>query len=127
MRALIAAAGLMLSTAVSGYDYSYDYGYGYPGYPFPLYESPRTAAELARIRDQLRAQRIQGAAEDRERAAEMDALRQQVNARYQVSAEQACYYRKTGGLELCDDLFDAGSPDHDHCAGLVRDRNPGCF
>jgi len=100
--------------------------YPYYGYDYPYYSSPRTDLELSRIRSELNQQRRRAAVESRERNAEFDVLRRELDNRYRISAEQACYYRTTGGLELCADLFEAQTSDRERCETLVRERNPGC-
>ena len=114
--------GLALPAGAQAHDPLY-YGYGYD---YPYYHAPRTDLELSRIRGELTQQRRRAAAESRERSAEFEVLRRQLYNRNQVSAAQACYYRTTGGLELCADLFEEQSPDRDRCETLVRERNPGC-
>ena len=74
----------------------------------------------------MRAQRLREGERDRELNAQMNALRNQANASYQVSATQACYYRTVGGMELCEDLFESDSADSARCEALVKERNPGC-
>ena len=128
MRILIVIASLVVSTVAFGRDYYRGYAVGPYGYPYgdPYFVSPRTELELSRIRQELRLQRLQESARSRERDAQINALRGQANASYQVSAMQACYYRTVGGMELCEDLFEAGSTDYARCEVLVKERNPGC-
>ena len=128
MRILVVIASLVVCTVAFGRDYYRGYAFGPYGYPYgdPYFVSPRTELELSRIREELRVQRLQAVVRGRERAAQINALRGQANASYQVSAGQACYYRTVGGMELCDDLFEAGSTDYARCEGLVQERNPGC-
>ena len=128
MRVLVIVASLAISTLAFGHDYYRGYAFGRYGYPYgdPYIYSPRTERELARIREELRTQRLQAGARGRERDAEINTLRGQANASHQISAAQACYYRTVGGLELCDDLFEADSDDYSRCETLVEERNPGC-
>lgn len=128
MRILLVIATLVVSTVAVGRDYYRGHAYGPYNYPYgdPYFVSPHTARELSRIREELRAQRFRAVARGREQDAQINALRSQANASYQVSASQACYYRTVGGMELCEDLFETDSTDYARCAGLVKDRNPGC-
>ena len=82
--------------------------------------------ELARLRRELRAQRIRGGDQVRRQAQELDRLRQQAFDNHRVSARQACFYRTTGGFEVCADLFPEGSEEIRRCDALVIERNPSC-
>ena len=98
------------------------YGYGYYNGP---YRSDDTL-ELARIRRELRDQRRLNTERARRQEQEIDLLRQRTMADHQVSARQACYYRSTGGFELCADLFTQGSEAFADCESRVIQRNPSC-
>jgi len=95
----------------------YDYYYNY---------APELSRDLSRLEGELRRRRLAQDQELRQRDREVDALRQQAFANQQISAEQACYYRTTGGFELCADLFADQAQEHERCEALVIRRNPGC-
>ncbi len=99
--------------------------YGAYGYYSAPYRSDDTL-ELARIRRELRAQRRLDAERARRQEHEIRLLRQQTMTDHQVSAEQACYYRSTGGFELCADLFTPDSEAFRDCEAHVIQRNPSC-
>jgi hypothetical protein len=82
--------------------------------------------ELSRIRRELRDQRRLDNVQDRRQQQELELLRQQAFSNTQVSAQQACYYRTTGGFEVCADLFAKDSSEFDACEALVIQRNPAC-
>ena len=126
MRAAVLGVALLACGAASagGYRYGHPY-YGYT-HPYYAYPPPRVERELSRIRDELRGQRARSEAQSRAQEREIGLLRQQVNTRYQISAEQACYYRVVGGMEVCEDLFEGNPEELARCEALVRDRNPGC-
>ena len=92
--------------------YPYSAPYRYYGVP----QRADTDREIARIRRELR----------RERALEKGQLRQQAMANHRISAQQACYYRTTGGFELCADLFTEETQEFSECEALVVQRNPSC-
>lgn len=82
--------------------------------------------EVARLRDSLRAEQRRLREQSDRQEAQLLLLRNHVDAAYRVSAEQACYYRMTGGFEACEDMFTQGSDNHALCEEKVRLRNPGC-
>lgn len=84
------------------------------------------ALELARIRRELREQRRVDAQRARRQDQQIELLRQQTMSDHQISATQACYYRSTGGFELCADLFERDSEAFADCEALVIQRNPSC-
>lgn len=98
------------------------YGYGYYNGPY----RGDDALELARIRRELRKQRGLDLERARRREQEMGLLRQQAMTSHQITAQQACYYRSTGGFELCADLFTQGSEAFADCESRVIQRNPSC-
>lgn len=116
-----------LPTATSGYGdrLYYPYAGPYRGYGFS-YRHPHTDLEVSRLRRDLREQRLQDGTNRRRHEQELDLLRQQTLVNHQVSAQQACYYRSTGGFELCMDLFSVDEPGRAHCEALVVQRNSGC-
>lgn len=85
-----------------------------------------TDLELARLRQEMREQRFLDSRDRRAHQREMERLQQQSFSAQQTSARQACYYRSTGGFELCADLFAADSAEFERCEALVIQRNPGC-
>ena len=97
----------------------------YRGYSLP-YRDPHTDLEISRLRRDLRQQHLQEGSDRRRHEQEIDLLRQQSMVGHQVSAEQACYYRSTGGFELCADLFSDDETERKQCDALVVQRNPGC-
>ena len=122
----VCCLAIMAPCSVYGCDYfssfphrasCYDYYYNYP---------PHLYFDLSRLEGELRRQRITGNVERRKLDREIDALRQQAFTNQQVSATQACYYRTTGGFELCADLFTEKSLEREQCEALVIRRNPGC-
>ena len=96
--------------------------YGYYNGPY----SGDDALELARIRRELRDQRRFESERARRQEQEIGLLRQQAMTDHQISAQQACYYRSTGGFELCADLFTRGSEAFAVCESRVIQRNPSC-
>ena len=108
----------------------HDDGFSYPSaggsrsYGHPDIYCGDQDLELSRIRRELRNQRLRESAQ--QRLQKLDLLRQQATTSQQISAEQACYYRSTGGFELCCDLFDADKAELTACEALVAKRNPGC-
>jgi len=84
------------------------------------------ALELARIRRELRDQRRLDNERARRQEQEINLLRQQTMTDHQISAQQACYYRSTGGFELCADLFARDSAAFADCEARVIQRNPSC-
>ena len=96
--------------------------YGYYNGPY----HPDHYLELARIRRELRDQRRLGTARLRRQEQQLDLLRQQNLVNHQVTARQACYYRSTGGFELCADLYTQGSDEFAACESLVIRRNHSC-
>ena len=99
--------------------------YGAYGYYNAPYNTDDTL-ELARIRRELRDQRRLDSARTRAQEQEINLLRQQTMTGHQVSAQQACYYRSTGGFELCADLFTRDSEAFADCESRVIQRNPSC-
>ena len=107
---------------------SYSHGSSYIGsfYRYDYVPDFFYDPEVARLRDSLRAgQRRLREQSDRQEAQRL-LLRNHMDAAYRVSAEQACYYRMTGGFEACEDMFTQGSDNHALCEEKVRLRNPGC-
>tara|TARA_R110002073_G_scaffold29040_13_gene91756 strand:- start:1813 stop:2259 length:447 start_codon:yes stop_codon:yes gene_type:complete len=94
--------------------------YGYYGAPYRSDD----ALELARIRRELRDQRRLDNERARRQEQEINLLRQQTMTDHQISAQQACYYRSTGGFELCADLFAPDSAAFADCEGRVIQRQP---
>lgn len=137
--ALLLAALLCSPVGATSFYYGSPYGYrsagfhhyAYPGYGYryPRYGyfyDPYFNSELSRTRDQLRVERLHQLNQAEQFNQQMTQLRSQVDYGHQVSAEQACYYRTTGGFEACEDMFDADSDQRQQCEESVRLRNPGC-
>jgi regulator of replication initiation timing len=102
----------------------YPYAAPYRGHGF--YYHPYADLEVSRLRRDLRERRIIDNANQRRQEQEVNVLRQQAFANHQVGARQACYYRSTGGFELCADLFGDEKQELAECESLVVQRNPGC-
>ena len=122
----VCSLALAASGSVYGCDYfspfphrssCYDYYYNYPS---------DLSRDLSRLEGELRRRRLAHNQELRQLDREVDALRQQALTNQQVSAAQACYYRTTGGFELCADLFEEQTQERERCEALVIRRNPGC-
>ena len=116
-----------VSTTANGYDgrLYHPYAGPYRSYGFP-YRNPHADLEISRLRRDLRKQRLHDGSDRRRHEQEIGLLRQQSLVNHQVSAQQACYYRSTGGFELCSDLFSDDDPERKQCDALVVQRNPGC-
>ncbi len=102
--------------------YPYSAPYRYYGVP----QRADTDREIARIRRELRRERALEKGQLRQQEQELNLLRQQAMANHRISAQQACYYRTTGGFELCADLFTEETQEFSECEALVVQRNPSC-
>jgi hypothetical protein len=103
----------------------YPYASAQRGYGFP-YRHPQSDLEVSRLRQDLREQRLYDDVARRRQNQELDLLRQQTVVNHQISAQQACYYRSTGGFELCVDLYADKDDARAACDALVVQRNPSC-
>jgi hypothetical protein len=122
---LLAVALFGIPGVSNGYDgLYYPYSFPYRSYAYPY--APDSALELSRIRRELRSQRIRQSEQRRQRQEELNLLRQQAFDNHRVGARQACYYRSTGGFELCADLFNEGTAEFAECEAMVIRRNPSC-
>lgn len=121
---------LIMSAALSRFAFAHgDLGYGLGYDPYRYYGGAArfdNDIELSRIRRQLNQQRRSDQAQQRRSEEEINLLRQRNQNIQQLSANQACYYRSTGGFELCADLFAAESTEFTDCEARVVARNPGC-
>lgn len=120
------ALGLFCLTSLPATPASYSHGnigsiYRYEYVPDFVFDP-----EISRLRDSLRAQQRHLREQTNRQEAQLMWLRKQVDATHRVSAEQACYYRMTGGLEACEDMFAQDSDNHALCEKKVKLRNPGC-
>ena len=104
--------------------FSAAYGSRYRNYAYST--RPHIDLEISRIRRDLRGQQFSDSVERRRHEQELNLLRQQATSSMRVSADQACYYRSTGGFELCADLFPTGGSQLAACEALVVKRNPAC-
>ena len=104
----------------------YYYPYTGPHRSYGYRHRPNIDLDLSQIRRDLRAQRLSESADRRQHEQELNLLRQHAMKSQQVSAGQACYYRSTGGFELCADLFTSDTNELAECETLVIQRNPGC-
>jgi len=107
-----------------GYPYYYPYGSPYRGYGSPY--RPGMDLELSRLRRDLRNERLRDSEQQRRHQAEVNLLRQQSLTDHRITAQQACYYRTTGGFELCADLFAEDLEEFAECESMVIRRNPSC-
>ena len=82
--------------------------------------------ELARLRRDFKTQRQIELRNDERLQQTLSDLRRSLDHQNQITAEQACCYRMTGGLETCDDMFVDGTESKAACEQSVRRRNPGC-
>ena len=127
MKGLITMVILLvgLPSICNAYDrYSPIYGSRYRNYSYSTL--PHVELEISRIRRDLRSQQFSDSLERRRHEQELNLLRQQATSSMRVSAGQACYYRSTGGFELCADLFPADGSEFAACEALVVQRNPEC-
>ncbi len=124
---IFVVALVAIQTPASAYDGRLyrPYAGPYRSYGFP-YRDPRTDLEISRLRRDIREQRLHDGADRRRHEQEISLLRQQTMVSHQVSAQQACYYRSTGGFELCADLFSDDEAKRTQCDALVVQRNPSC-
>jgi hypothetical protein len=121
----IVALSVGLPWTCSAYDrYSPAYGPSYRNYSYS--SRPHVELEISRIRRDLRNQKFSDSLARRRHEQELSLLRQQATSSNQVSADQACYYRSTGGFELCADLYAVDAAEFSACESLVVQRNPGC-
>lgn len=123
---LLAIALFAFPGASIGYDGRLTYPYSVPYRHYGFSHRPDAELELSRMRRELRNQRRFESEQRQRQRQELNLLRQQAFADHRVSAQQACYYRSTGGFELCADLFAKETQDHGACEVLVAQRNPGC-
>ena len=93
---------------------------------YPYYGGIYDDVELARLRDELRAQRLFDRDAQQRQQQGLELLRQQAFSERRINARQACYDRTTGGFEVCADLFAPDTPEFDDCEALVLRRNPSC-
>ena len=100
--------------------------YYYGGYA--IYSIPGVAydAEISRLRDDLRRQQLLLNEQSRLNDAQLHQLRDVLDDQQRLSAEQACYYRMTGGFEACEDMFETDTETLAICEEKVKQRNPGC-
>ena len=127
MKGLITMVILLvgLPSICNAYDrYPPSYGWRYRNYSYSTL--PHVELEISRIRRDLRNQQFSDSLERRRHEQELNLLRQRATSSMRVSADQACYYRSTGGFELCTDLFPADESEFAACEALVVQRNPEC-
>ncbi len=113
-------------TTLNAYGNRLYYPYASPYHGYGYFYHPRADLEASRLRRNLRERRLHEDATRRRHEEEVGLLRQQVFANHQVGARQACYYRSTGGFELCADLFGDAEQKIAECELLVVQRNPSC-
>ncbi|MFT4562129.1 MAG: hypothetical protein ACI9BW_001873 [Gammaproteobacteria bacterium] len=123
---IIVVALLALPPTTNAYDVRYGYPYAGPHRSYAYPRDPSLDLEISRIRRDLRVQRLNEGLQQRRHDQELNFLRQQATTNQNVSADQACYYRSTGGFELCADLFAADPVELASCEDLVFQRNPDC-
>lgn len=117
---------MITPASVYGCDYYFAFPHRSACYDFYFNYPPQMYRDLSRLEGELRRQRLSENQQRREHDRDIEALRQQAFANQQVSAMQACYYRTTGGFELCADLFAQEPREQERCEALVARRNPGC-
>lgn len=117
---------ILAPSSVYGCDYFYPFPHRSSCYGYYYNYQPQLKSDLSRLESEFRRRRLSDHLQLRQLDREVDALRQQAFASQQVSAAQACYYRTTGGFELCADLFDEQAQERERCEALVVRRNPGC-
>lgn len=127
VRLTVLALLFVIHSPVSSTGYHpYYYGHGGPYRHYWYGYGSLYGADVSRLRDSLRAERHRLQQQGRQQEARVNQLRSLLNENHRVSAGQACYYRMTGGLEACEDMFAAGSEEHGLCEDKVMLRNPGC-
>lgn len=120
LAAVVLFAAPLPDAGADGYYYGRPYGYGYPDDRFAL------SRDIARLREQMRRQQRQLREQIRLQDQQIRLLRAQASGQNQVTAMQACYYRLSGSMETCEDLFDFDSTELQSCQDKVIERNPGC-
>jgi len=118
--AALALATWASSVSADGYYYWPRYGYDY------LDDAPAVRQDLDRLRRQMQQQQRQNEQQLRLQEEQLRLLRQQQSVEQRVIAMQACYYRFNAGLDLCEALFEAASPEHAACVDKVVELNPAC-
>ncbi len=117
--ALVLAAWACGASA-AGYYYGPRYGYDYQD------DAPAVRQDLDRLRRQMQQQQRQNEEQLRLQEEQLRLLQQQQSVQQRITAMQACYYRFNAGLDLCEDLFEAESPQHAVCVYKVMEHNPAC-
>jgi len=123
---LLAVTLIALPGRANAYDDRGYYPYSGPVQNYGYARRYDTDHEVSRLRRELRNQRLVESRQRRHQEQELHLLRQQALSNHQLSARQACYYRSTGGFELCADLFDEQTEEFVACDALVVRRNPSC-
>ena len=123
---LLAVTLIALPGRANAYDDRGYYPYSGPVQNYGYARRYDTDHEVSRLRRELRNQRLVENRQRRQQDQELILLRQQALSNHQLSARQACYYRSTGGFELCADLFDEQTEEFVACDALVVRRNPSC-
>ena len=103
-----------------GYRHGYSYGYYYPNDRFEIHQ------DMKRLRTQMRSQQRQLEEQADLQQQQIRLMRQQQSAQRRVTSRQACFYRFDAGMDLCEDLFDAASPELTVCRDRVVKKNSGC-
>lgn len=112
--------------SVYGCDYFFSFPHRSSCYGYDYNYALDLSRDLSRLEGEFRRRRLADKAQLRQLDREIEALRQRSFITQQVSAAQACYYRTTGGFELCADLFAEQAQERERCEALVVRRNPGC-
>ncbi len=103
----------------------YPYGY-YPYDSFGYSNNFGLRQDVNRLNKQLQQQQRKLREQNRQQEEQTRLLRQQQASQQQFTAMQACYYRYQGGLDICENLFDAESREYSACFKKAIELNPGC-
>ena len=118
--AILVSAAWVSGAHAGGYRYVYPYGYYYPNDRYEIRQ------DMKRLRTQIRSQQRQLREQTDLQQEQIRLMRQQESEQQRVTSRQACFYRFDAGMDLCEDLFGAVSPELAACRDKVVEKNPGC-